>query len=384
MVSVRMENVTKKYGKVIGIKDLSLSINDGEYVAILGPTGAGKTTTMYILAGLISPSSGKVFFDDVDVTDVPAEDRQIGFVFEEYNLFPRMNVEKNILFGPIVKNLDLSVSRKVALELLDLLNIKGKEKNYPNEISGGQKQRVALARAIVSNAKLLIMDDPLRALDAKIRDILQVELRKLVKDLGLTCIHATHDTHEAMRVADRILVFKDGQIVQDGTPEEIYNNPNSIYVADFLGENVSFRGEIFEEKEERYLLTENNLKLKVQTNYLTGTKVVALVPLELIDVYPKEESNSLNYDNIISGKLIKSKLIGEFFELILEISGMKIKAYELIGKKNIPTTPNSDIVIAMDKDDFRIFELENEKVINNEKSIESEEDESKRTKKLVE
>lgn len=295
-----------------------------------------------------------------------------------------MNVEKNILFGPIVKNLDLSVSRKVALELLDLLNIKGKEKNYPNEISGGQKQRVALARAIVSNAKLLIMDDPLRALDAKIRDILQVELRKLVKDLGLTCIHATHDTHEAMRVADRILVFKDGQIVQDGTPEEIYNNPNSIYVADFLGENVSFRGEIFEEKEERYLLTENNLKLKVQTNYLTGTKVVALVPLELIDVYPKEESNSLNYDNIISGKLIKSKLIGEFFELILEISGMKIKAYELIGKKNIPTTPNSDIVIAMDKDDFRIFELENEKVINNEKSIESEEDESKRTKKLVE
>jgi len=384
MVSVRMENVTKKYGKVIGIKDLSLSINDGEYVAILGPTGAGKTTTMYILAGLISPSSGKVFFDDVDVTDVPAEDRQIGFVFEEYNLFPRMNVEKNILFGPIVKNLDLSVSRKVALELLDLLNIKGKEKNYPNEISGGQKQRVALARAIVSNAKLLIMDDPLRALDAKIRDILQVELRKLVKDLGLTCIHATHDTHEAMRVADRILVFKDGQIVQDGTPEEIYNNPNSIYVADFLGENVSFRGEIFEEKEERYLLTENNLKLKVQTNYLPGTKVVALVPLELIDVYPKEESNSLNYDNIISGKLIKSKLIGEFFELILEISGMKIKAYELIGKKNIPTTPNSDIVIAMDKDDFRIFELENEKVINNEKSIESEEDESKRTKKLVE
>ncbi|MHA1866328.1 MAG: ABC transporter ATP-binding protein [Candidatus Heimdallarchaeaceae archaeon] len=372
MVSVRMEKVSKNYGKVVGIKDLSLSIKDGEYVAILGPTGAGKTTTMYILAGLISPSSGKVFFDNVDVTNIPAEDRQIGFVFEEYNLFPRMSVEKNILFGPIVKNLDLSVSRKVAYELLNLLNIKGKEKNYPDEISGGQKQRVALARAIVSNAKLLIMDDPLRALDAKIRDILQVELRKLVKDLGLTCIHATHDTHEAMRVADRILIFKDGQIVQEGTPEEIYNNPNSIYVADFLGENVSFKGKIVVENEEKYLLTENNLKLRVQTDYSSGTNVVVLVPLELIDVYNKEESSNLNYDNIIPGKLIQAKLIGEFFELILDISGMKLKAYELIGKKNVPTSPNSEIVVGMDKDDFRIFELKNEKLINSEKSIEDE------------
>ncbi|MHA1302976.1 MAG: ABC transporter ATP-binding protein, partial [Candidatus Heimdallarchaeaceae archaeon] len=193
MVSVRFENITKKYGDIIGVEKLNLSIADGEYVAILGPTGAGKTTTMYLVAGLISPTEGRIYFDEVDVTDLPAEDRNVGFVFEEYNLFPRMNVEENILFGPVVKNLDLNVSRKITRELLDLLNISGKEKNFPDEISGGQKQRVALARAIVSNAKLLVMDDPLRALDAKIREMLQVELRKLVKDLGLTCIHATHD-----------------------------------------------------------------------------------------------------------------------------------------------------------------------------------------------
>ena len=230
MVKVQLKNISKFYGKRKGVENIDLTIEDGEYLAVLGPTGSGKTTTMNIVAGLISPSEGKILFDEEDVTKRPAEDRNVGFVFEEYNLFPRMNVESNILFGPIVKALNLNESRQIAYEMLALLNISGKEKNFPDEISGGQKQRVALARAIVSNASMLVMDDPLRALDAKIREILQIELRILVKDLGLTCIHATHDTQEAMRVADKIAVFKDGTIVQVGTPEEVYNNPVSKYV----------------------------------------------------------------------------------------------------------------------------------------------------------
>ncbi|MHA1399774.1 MAG: ABC transporter ATP-binding protein [Candidatus Heimdallarchaeaceae archaeon] len=359
MVSVRFENITKKYGDIIGVEKLNLSIADGEYVAILGPTGAGKTTTMYLVAGLISPTEGRIYFDEVDVTDLPAEDRNVGFVFEEYNLFPRMNVEENILFGPVVKNLDLNVSRKITRELLDLLNISGKEKNFPDEISGGQKQRVALARAIVSNAKLLVMDDPLRALDAKIREMLQVELRKLVKDLGLTCIHATHDTHEAMRVADRIIVFKDGKIVQDGSPEEIYNNPASVYVAEFLGENVKLTGVIKREKEEPLLVTEDGTNLKVNTNLPNGAKVLALIPLELIDVYPISEKENLIYDNLIEAKLLECKLIGEFYEMKLEAFGKIIEGRELIGKE-IPTAENMRVVIGTDRDDFRIFPLMDE------------------------
>ena len=169
MVKVQLKEVTKFYGNRRGVENINLLIEDGEYLAVLGATGAGKTTTMYLLAGLLTPSSGSIIFDEKDISKLPAEDRGIGFVFEEYNLFPRMLVEDNVLFGPLVKNLDREESKHVAKELFTLLNISGKEKNFPDEISGGQKQRVALARAIVSNAKLLVMDDPLRALDAKIR-----------------------------------------------------------------------------------------------------------------------------------------------------------------------------------------------------------------------
>ncbi|MCG3224668.1 MAG: ATP-binding cassette domain-containing protein, partial [Candidatus Heimdallarchaeota archaeon] len=158
MVKLELDNITKYYGKRRGVENINLSIEDGEYLAVLGPTGSGKTTTMYLVAGLLSPSEGRILFNGEDITKVPSEDRNVGFVFEEYNLFPRMNAESNVLFGPIVKGLDLSDSRQVAREMFSLLNISGKETNFPDEISGGQKQRVALARAIVSNANLLVMD----------------------------------------------------------------------------------------------------------------------------------------------------------------------------------------------------------------------------------
>ncbi len=358
MVKVRLEGISKNYGDNIGVKDLNLLIDDGEYVAILGPTGAGKTTTMYLIAGLVTPSEGKIFFDDEDVTFLPAEDREVGFVFEEYNLFPRMTVEDNILFGPVVKNLDLKTSRKIEKELMALLNIQGKENNFPSEISGGQKQRVALARAIVSNTKLLVMDDPLRALDAKIREVLQIELRKLVKDLGLTCIHATHDTHEAMRVADRIIIFKDGQIVQSGSPEEVYNHPSSIYVADFLGENVKIKGKILREKEQSFLLVKDtSTKLKINSELKEETEVVALIPLELIDVFPLEQKDSLNYDNIVEATLIDYELVGEFYLLTIKVFNQTIKGHELIGKNIDTLKKGSKVLLCSDSDDFRIFTL---------------------------
>jgi len=299
MEKVQLKDVTKYYGDRRGVEKINLSIEDGEYLAVLGPTGVGKTTTMYLIAGLVSPSEGTILFDDEDITDVPAEDRNVGFVFEEYNLFPRMNVLTNVLFGPIVKDLDIVESTQIARELFSLLNIPGKEENFPDEISGGQKQRVALSRAIVSNAQLLVMDDPLRALDAKIRDILQVELRNLVKDLGLTCIHATHDTQEAMRVADRIAVFKDGQIEQIGTPEEVYNYPKSIYVANFLGETSQIEGEIKRKGKKTYLLTKDGDQVVIETDLRSGSKAIALIPAELVDIFPVSERKKLNYDNIL-------------------------------------------------------------------------------------
>ncbi|MFW9851604.1 MAG: ABC transporter ATP-binding protein [Candidatus Thorarchaeota archaeon] len=355
MVKVQLKDISKFYGSRRGVEDLNLTIEDGEYLAVLGPTGSGKTTTMYLVSGLLKPSSGAILFDDEDVSEVEAEDRNVGFVFEEYNLFSRMTVESNVLFGPIVKDLNLHESRVIARELFTLLNISGKEQNYPDEISGGQKQRVALARAIVSNAHLLVMDDPLRALDAKIREMLQIELRNLVKDLGITCIHATHDTHEAMRVADRIAVFKEGKIEQIGTPEEVYNNPISLYVANFLGESSTIEGKVERKKKDVFLVHENGTKLKIETDLQDGKEVIALVPSELVDVYHISEKDVLNYDNIIKATILNSKCIGEFYEIDLLVNGISIKAKELIGK-DIPLEKNSEVLIATDKDDYRIFQ----------------------------
>ena len=355
MVKVQLKDVTKFYGGRRGVENLNLTIECGEYLAVLGPTGSGKTTTMYLVSGLLKPTSGTILFDDVDVSEVEAEDRNVGFVFEEYNLFSRMTVESNVLFGPVVKDLNLQESRVIARELFTLLNIAGKEKNYPDEISGGQKQRVALARAIVSNAQLLVMDDPLRALDAKIREMLQIELRNLVKDLGITCIHATHDTHEAMRVADKIAVFKEGKIVQIGTPEEVYNNPCSIYVANFLGESSTIEGKIERKKKDVFLVLDNGIKLKIESELKNGEEAIALVPSELVDVYHLSEKDDLNYDNIIEAIILNSKCIGEFYEIDLLMKDITIKSKDLIGKK-IPLEKNSKVLIATDKSDYRIFQ----------------------------
>lgn len=357
MVKVELKEATKFYGDIRGVEDINLSINEGEYLAVLGPTGSGKTTTMYLVAGLLMPSKGSILFNEEDVSQIKAEDRDVGFVFEEYNLFPRMTVESNVLFGPTVKDLDIVESTKISRELLALLNISGKEPNFPDEISGGQKQRVALARAIVSNAKILVMDDPLRALDAKIREILQVELRKLVKDLGITCIHATHDTQEAMRVADRIAVFKDGKIEQIGTPEEVYNHPNSLYVAEFLGESSKIEGRIDTVKGEKYLVLSDSSRINVDTDLKKGTEAIGLIPSELIDVYAIGEKKNLNYHNIFEATLVDIRCVGEFNELELEIYGTKFKAKDLIGKE-IPLEKNSTVLVATDKDDFRIFPIE--------------------------
>lgn len=267
-----------------------------------------------------------------------------------------MTVESNVLFGPTVKDLNLTDSRQIARELFSLLNISGKELNFPNEISGGQKQRVALARAIVSNANLLVMDDPLRALDAKIREILQVELRILVKDLGLTCIHATHDTQEAMRVADKIAVFKDGAIAQFGTPEDVYNHPVSLYVAKFLGETTEIKGIISQEKNQSYIEVENK-RIKINTKLESGTEAIALIPAELVDIYPISEKNNITYDNIFEAEIASSKCVGEFYDVDLFTFNQTIKAKELIGKY-LPLAEGSKVLFATDKGDFRVFPIE--------------------------
>ena len=243
---VRTVEVSKSFGdgKIIAVDNVSLEVHDREYVSLVGPSGCGKTTLLRLIAGLIRPDKGEVYIDNVLVNKIPPEDRGIGFVFQTYALFPHMNVWQNVTYGPRIKALDEKNASALGRETLEMMRLYERSDAYPNELSGGMMQRVAVARALAAGAKLLLLDEPLGALDAKIRNELRYDIRHLVKDLGLTAIHVTHDQAEAMAISDRIAVMRKGKILQVGTPTELYMNPQHLFVANFIGESNFLEGYI--------------------------------------------------------------------------------------------------------------------------------------------
>jgi ABC-type Fe3+/spermidine/putrescine transport system ATPase subunit len=242
MPDVRVENVTKRFGKLVAVNNVSLHIHDREYFALLGPSGCGKTTLLRLIAGLIRPDKGKIYIGDRMVNDVPPEDRDIGFVFQTFALFPHMNAWNNVIYGPRVKGFDMKKAGTIGHEVLEMVRLHERLDAFPNELSGGMMQRIAVARALAAGAKLLLLDEPLGQLDAKVRNELRYEIRRMNKDLGLTAIHVTHDQSEAMAISDRIAVMKKGAIKQVGTPSELYMAPENIFVANFIGESNFLEG----------------------------------------------------------------------------------------------------------------------------------------------
>jgi ABC-type Fe3+/spermidine/putrescine transport system ATPase subunit len=233
----------------MAVDKVSLQISDKEYFCLLGPSGCGKTTLLRMIAGLVEPDEGEVYIDGKLVNKLPPEDRGIGFVFQTYALFPHMNVWDNVTYGPKVKAWEETKSERIGREMLEMVRLYERQDAFPHELSGGMMQRVALSRALAAGAKLLLLDEPLGALDAKIRFELRYELRRLVKDLDLTAIHVTHDQGEAMAISDRIALMKRGRILQAGSPQELYTNPQHIFVANFIGENNFLEGHIVEVNE---------------------------------------------------------------------------------------------------------------------------------------
>ena len=244
MPDVRIVNVTKKYGKIYALDNVSLTVHDQEYFALLGPSGCGKTTLLRLIAGLIEPDSGEIYIGDRRVDKVPPEDRDIGFVFQTFALFPHMTAWGNVIYGPKVKNYDAKKAETIGHEVLELVKLNERLDAYPSELSGGMMQRIAVARALAAGAKTLLLDEPLGQLDAKVRNEIRYEIRRMAKDLKLTAIHVTHDQAEAMSISDRIAVMKKGKIVQIGTPQELYMHPNSLFVAHFIGESNFLEGYI--------------------------------------------------------------------------------------------------------------------------------------------
>ncbi len=250
---IRLENVVKTFGSLTVLDEIELTIHENEFVTLLGPSGCGKTTLLRIIGGFETPDSGKVIFNGKDITNVPPNKRPINTVFQKYSLFSHMNVEENIAFGPKISGKSADYIRGKISYALKLVNLEGYEKNDVTKLSGGQQQRIAIARAIVNEPKVLLLDEPLSALDLKLRRNMRHELVRINRETGITFIFVTHDQEEALSMSDTIVVMNQGYIQQIGTPEDVYNEPENAFVADFIGDSNIIDGVMVRDKLVRIL-----------------------------------------------------------------------------------------------------------------------------------
>ena len=233
--ALELKNINKKFNETVALDNIHLEINDGEFFSLLGPSGSGKTTCLKVIGGFEQPDSGNVSLFNENVTDIPPFKRNVNTVFQDYALFPHMNVEENVCYSLKIKKIPKIEQESQVQEILSTVKLTGYEKRKPSELSGGQRQRVALARSLINKPKILLLDEPLGALDLKLREQMQIELKNLQRQFQITFIYVTHDQQEALSMSDRIAIFNDGKIEQVDTPDNIYKNPKTAFVADFIG-----------------------------------------------------------------------------------------------------------------------------------------------------
>ena len=269
--SVTFQNVEKYYGNTAAVKNFSLEIKSSEFLTLLGPSGSGKTTVLNMIAGFIQQSSGSILIGKNSIENLPTEKRNVGMVFQSYSLFPHMNIFDNVAFPLKMRNENKKIVNEKVQYALNLVNLDGVEKRMPNELSGGQRQRIAFARAIVFKPKVLLMDEPLGALDLKLREKMQIEIKNYHKEINCTILYVTHDQGEALTLSDRIVIMNKGRIVQIDNPKDIYDNPASKFAANFIGESN--------------ILNINELKLNKKISILENKKLISIRPekLKLID-----------------------------------------------------------------------------------------------------
>ena len=241
-VIVKIDKVNKKYGNNHVVRDLFMDVYEGEFLTMLGPSGCGKTTTLRMIAGFETPSDGNIYIEGEKIQDTEPYDREVNTVFQNYALFPHMTIYENVAFGLTIKKVNKIEIKQRVTEMLELVQLTGYENRKPSQLSGGQKQRVAIARALINRPKVLLLDEPLGALDMKLRKQMQFELKRLQRKLGITFIYVTHDQEEALTMSDRIAIMYGGNLEQIGTPKEIYEKPASTFVGDFIGESNIFYG----------------------------------------------------------------------------------------------------------------------------------------------
>ncbi|CAB1063416.1 Putrescine transport ATP-binding protein PotA (TC 3.A.1.11.1) [Olavius sp. associated proteobacterium Delta 1] len=336
--SLELKNLVKLYKDVLGVGPVSLSAGQGEFIALLGPSGCGKTTTLRCIAGLETPTEGEVMMDGELINDRQLHKREIGFVFQDYALFPHMTVAQNVGFGLRFRKVkkDKKEVQSRIMNTLELVNLQGLEDRYPSQLSGGQQQRVALARAIVIRPKILLLDEPLSNIDAALRQRMQIELKNLQQKIGITAIHVTHDQQEAFTLADKVALFNKGQLVQFGPPDEVYESPIDPFVAEFIGDTNFLEG-VIRSREGRFLLeTEFDLALELDPKILndgeqTGRQVLMTIRPQRIKV---EAVDLLEGKNIIQGFIEQKINMGDLYRFLIRLGGQNVSS-EVAGTRGI-------------------------------------------------
>jgi ABC-type Fe3+/spermidine/putrescine transport system ATPase subunit len=314
-----VESLGKSYGRISALENATLQVEDGEYVVILGPSGCGKSTLLKCIAGITKSDTGSIWMGDRRIDGLPPEERGVGYVFQNVALFPHMSVWDNVVYGPRVRAVPAHVYRPIVFEMLDVVRLSVGLEQYPSSLSGGAAQKVSLTRCLVSGVELLLLDEPLSALDTRVRVQLRYELRRIVKEAKLTALHVTHDQEEAMAIADRIIVMNNARIVETGTPEELYLKPKELFTAQFLGEANLLKAKVVG-------LSPEGSILEIGGNVLRGPKLpevrdaycTVIVRPEFVNLNPSEGE--------IEGRVGKKSFAGSYFKLEVEVGNICLES----------------------------------------------------------
>lgn len=315
---VRLEGLVKTYGSVQAANGVSLSVDPGQFVTLLGPSGSGKTTTLMIVAGFVEPDAGEVFIGGVRMTETPAHRRGLGMVFQHYALFPHMTIFQNVAYPLRMRGIPIQQIRDRVQAALELVQLPAVGSRHPRQLSGGQQQRVAVARALVFEPKVLLMDEPLGALDRKLREQMQVELRSLQQKLGITTLYVTHDQEEAMGLSDQVVVMCDGRIEQKGAPADLYEHPQSQFVADFIGASNRIDGELHDQGGRWCFITREGLRIFVVNPPAPShqKQLQLIIRPERIEWADKD-----HYDTELDGSVTSVVYLGERIRYLVQLKG---------------------------------------------------------------